>query len=259
LPRSPRINLVGCHHIIDRGIAHLEIFPTNEDKDKFLELVCINANVFDFKLHSYCIMNHKYHLLIETSQTNLSIVMRTINQSYSYYFNKKYKRVGHLWNSRFKSWFINDPEYRLKIFRYIEQIPYKSNAVQKVEDYKYSSYPHLMQPLPPKCLKNSFILRDFKSKEVLESFMNNIIDDHKEYELIKEFRMASADQYISQRVKLKPLSEYFPLNVKYDQEQRDNQIIQAYREGYSQCKIAKHLGVSQYSISKIIKKLWIYN
>ena len=53
-------------------------------------------------------MTNHYHLLIETERENLSKAMRNVNALYAGYFNRKYKRIGHLWQVRFKSWFVTD-------------------------------------------------------------------------------------------------------------------------------------------------------
>ena len=44
--------------------------------------------------------------IIELKDENLSKFMRYFNSTYVIYFNKKYKRVGHLWQGRFKSWYV---------------------------------------------------------------------------------------------------------------------------------------------------------
>ena len=52
---------------------------------------------YGITLHNYCLMLNHYHLLIEIRQENLSKFMRQLNMNYAIYFNKKYKRTGHLW------------------------------------------------------------------------------------------------------------------------------------------------------------------
>ena len=56
-------------------------------------------------------MSNHYHLLLEITSENLSKFMRQLNMNYSIYFNKKYKRVGHLWQGHFKSWYVADEAY----------------------------------------------------------------------------------------------------------------------------------------------------
>ena len=79
MPRRPRIDLPGYYHLVNRGVARANVYLNNSDKDKFLEILC--KACFDYKanVHDYCLMDNHYHLLIETKQDNLSLLMRQIN------------------------------------------------------------------------------------------------------------------------------------------------------------------------------------
>ncbi len=103
MPRKPRVEYIGFHHIINRGVAKSNIFLKDDDFKKFLEIVAEAKERYDFILHSFCLMNNHYHLLIETKLENLSLIARQINSKYAQYFNREYKRVGPLWQGRFKS------------------------------------------------------------------------------------------------------------------------------------------------------------
>ena len=64
--------------------------------------------------------------------------MRQINSRYSSYFNKKYKRVGPLWQGRFKSWYVYDESYIKSLVKYIEFNPIKAKMVQKIGQYQWA-------------------------------------------------------------------------------------------------------------------------
>ena len=74
-------------------------------------------------------MDNHYHLLLETRQENLSLIMRQINSYYAIYFNKKEGRVGHLWQGRFRSWYVLNEEYLYFLLRYIEHNPINQKTV----------------------------------------------------------------------------------------------------------------------------------
>jgi len=65
--------------------------------------------------------------------------MRQLNMNYTIYFNKKYKRAGHLWQGRFKSWYVTDDAYLYTLMCYIEQNPLKAKMVKDIKEYPYSS------------------------------------------------------------------------------------------------------------------------
>jgi REP element-mobilizing transposase RayT len=93
LPRKPRVEEAGYHHIINRGVARANIFLRSEDYETFLEILEIAKERYEFTIHSFCLMSNHYHLLIETKHNNLSLIARQINSQYAQYFNKQYKRV----------------------------------------------------------------------------------------------------------------------------------------------------------------------
>jgi len=97
MARPPRIDLAGYYHIINRGMSKMNIFRHRDDYEYFEEFMCFHMKSHGITLHNYCLMSSHYHLLIETSTNNLSKFMRQLNMNYAIYFNKKYKRAGHLW------------------------------------------------------------------------------------------------------------------------------------------------------------------
>jgi len=138
MARKTRIEDAGFHHIINRGVNKADIFHTSADKDKFLEIVCEVSEHYDFTIHAYVLMSNHYHLLLENIRENLSLRMRQINVTYAQYYNKKYQRTGHLWQDRFKSWYIFDENYLFVLFKYLEYNPVKAHLSQKAGEYPYT-------------------------------------------------------------------------------------------------------------------------
>ncbi len=140
MARRPRLDIAGYHHVVNRGVARSNIFTSPSDKEKFLQILCKACKLYDVVVHDYCLMDNHYHLLLETRQENLSLIMRQINSYYAIYFNKKESRVGHLWQGRFRSWYVLNEEYLYFLLRYIEYNPIKANLSDKPKDgYTQSS------------------------------------------------------------------------------------------------------------------------
>lgn len=116
MPRRPRLDMAGFHHIVNRGVAKDNVYKCDKDKEKYLEILCKACKIYKVNLHDYCLMDNHYHLLVETTSENLSLFIRQINSNYAIYFNKKYKRTGHLWQGRYKSWYIIDAKYLYDLF-----------------------------------------------------------------------------------------------------------------------------------------------
>jgi hypothetical protein len=85
-------------------------------------------------------MTNHYHLLIETTDKNISDAMRKLNSRYSIYFNKQYNRSGHLWQGRFASYYLYDDIHFWYVAKYIERNPITANMVKQIDHYKYQSF-----------------------------------------------------------------------------------------------------------------------
>ena len=159
MPRRVRIELAGFHHVYNRAVERKYILQYPIDKDKFLEILNEVCEKYKLKIHSYCIMDNHYHLLLENSLENLSLAMRQLNSKYATYYNKKYNRVGHLWQDRFKSWYVLNENYLYILYKYIESNPVKANMTKNIGIYKYSSSYTILNNCIEKCLDKSFIIK----------------------------------------------------------------------------------------------------
>jgi len=253
MPRKPRIEIAGYYHIINRGVDKRVVFKEAEDYEYFEELMCIYAKSFNIILHNYCLMSNHYHLLIEIHQTNLSKFMRQLNANYAIYFNKKYKRSGHLWQGRFQSWYVTDEAYLYTLMLYIEQNPLKAKMVKALEDYPYSSYHYFLDSQNiPECLNKSWIVQNYqRDTEAIKAFLNSSVDTAMLQELKKASSLVEAPNS-DKKPDEKKLRKML-LEVK-DIKERNTQILKAYQEGYSQHMIAKVLGISQPAVYGVIKR-----
>lgn len=130
----------GIYHIILRGHNRQTIFEDNEDKEKFLKTLSDCQGKSGFGIYGYCLMGNHIHLLLHEMEEELGIIMRRIGASYVYWYNRKYKRCGHLFQDRYRSEAVEDDAYYLTVLRYIHRNPVKAGLVRKMPDYKWSSY-----------------------------------------------------------------------------------------------------------------------
>jgi len=253
MPRKPRIEIAGYYHIVNRGVEQRVVFKEAEDYEKFEELLCFYSSSYGVTIHNYCIMSNHYHLLIEIGEDRLSKFMRQINMNYAIYFNKKYKRSGHLWQGRFKSWFITDEAYLYTLILYIEQNPLKAKIINKIEEYPYSTAHYfLSKESLPDCLKNSYIAQNYhEDREAIEAFLNSPIDNSILQELKRGASLVEAPN-IDKIAKEEDLKALFKDLI--DKKDRNSKIVKAYKKGFSQHMIAKVLGISQPAVFGIIKR-----
>ena len=150
MPRRGReTSVTGIYHVMLRGINRQDIFEDTEDYLAFIETMRKiqerraddqESRISTCQIYAYCLMPNHIHLLICEKDWKLCEIVKSLASSYVFYFNKKYGRVGHLFQDRFKSEPCGTPEYFMTLFRYIHQNPVKAGLVKRSEDYEYSSW-----------------------------------------------------------------------------------------------------------------------
>lgn len=141
MPRIARLKSgSGIYHIINRGINRQTIFEDDEDRIKFIQTFERYKEICEYKLFAYCLMDNHVHLLLMEGKESLETIMRKICASYVLWYNKKYARIGYLFQDRFKSEPVENDGYFLTVLRYIFQNPLKAGIVNKIENYKWSNY-----------------------------------------------------------------------------------------------------------------------
>lgn len=236
MPRKVRIEKTGFYHIVNRGVARTNIYLCDDDFLKFLEIVQEASEEFCFEIYSFALMTNHYHLLMRMNDTNLSSALQKINSRYSIYFNNKYKRVGPLWQGRFKSWYVYDESYLKSLVRYIEFNPIKANMTQYIGEYKWAMSSNYVQfsMLNFELMENTNFDKDLDEKELKK------IDEL--YHAKIEIKGDAEDKKIQ-----KKLTEYFEILPK------EQAIYRAVKDGYTQKEVGEFLELSHVTISKSIR------
>ena len=207
LPRKRRDSSpLKCYHIIARGINKQDVFFDMQDKMKFIKEITRTKEKYNYNLYAYVLMPNHIHLLIKEEQASISDIMRSLLMSYAEYFNKKYERIGYVFQDRFNSKPIMDDSYLKNAVRYIHLNPTKA-GIASYDDYKWSSYQSYFQQSNnlvdvTEEIKNKFtngkenfeisfkMFHKDKSMETLdEEIMNyelkKVLEDEELYEVIK--------------------------------------------------------------------------
>lgn len=141
MPRKPRIEYHGAfYHVITRGNQRQKIFKDAADFQKYLQLLAIYKNRYSYHLYAYVIMSNHVHLLIETGDVPLSKVLQGINQTYTMYFNRRYRTVGHLFQGRYKAILCDRDNYLMALLKYIHHNPIRAEIVERLDAYPWSSH-----------------------------------------------------------------------------------------------------------------------
>ncbi|HYY31051.1 MAG TPA: transposase [Chthoniobacterales bacterium] len=124
MARPTRLHVEGGWYlVVNRGIERRAIFRGSAGYEHFIELLGELPQRFGVKVHAFVLLPNHYHLQLETPHANLSRAVQWLNVSYSIWFNKKYERVGPLFQGRFKAILHDLSSHGLTINKYIHHNP----------------------------------------------------------------------------------------------------------------------------------------
>lgn len=141
MARPLRLEFPGAlYHVTSRGNARQKIYLDDEDRHLYLDLLGKEVTQQGWRCYAYCLMDNHYHLLIETPEPTLVSGMRRLNGVYTQAFNRRHRRVGHLFQGRYKAIVVDKDAYLLELCRYIVLNPVRAKAVRTPERWQWSSY-----------------------------------------------------------------------------------------------------------------------
>lgn len=180
MARPLRIEFPGAvYHITSRGNEKKAIFRDDVDRHMFLTTLEGVILRYNWLCHAYCLMDNHYHLIIDTPDGNLSIGMRQLNGIYTQRFNKRYGRVGHLFQGRFNAVLVQKDSHLLEACRYVVLNPVRAKEVQMPEQWTWSSYRGTAgRSKPHRCLETNWLLSQFSPKRnVAETLYRGFVTD----------------------------------------------------------------------------------
>ena len=206
----------GIYHVYNRGVEKRKIFLDDQDYRVFLHLLKYYLSPFtDKKLHpitttgnlqlirprplknlqnevkllAYCLMPNHFHLLLKQKNLDsMTKLLRRLSTTYALYFNRRYKRVGYLFQGRYKAVLIDNNDSLLHISRYIHLNPQELIRLTRSDlvTYPYSSYPYFLGLKTALWLKPQIVLSLLKenyqqfvehSPDIPQPLINKLIID----------------------------------------------------------------------------------
>ena len=255
------------YHVTSRGNARQRIVTTDADRQAWLSVLGQVIGRFGWLCHAYCLMDNHYHLLIETPQPNLSRGMRQLNGVYTQVFNRRHRRVGHLFQGRFTAILVEKEPHLLELCRYVVLNPVRAKAVTKAGDWFWSSYRATAGELPaPAWLTVDWVLGQFGQRQKsaqakYRDFVREGIGGPRPWEEVRGQIYLGSEEFVEQhqpdrmlaeiprtqsQAKRPSLKDILARPGAYDQH-----LVTAYRRyGYRLKEIAAHLGVHYATVSR---------
>ena len=144
MPRLARLDAPGLlQHVMARGIERREIFKDDKDRKSFLERLALILEETQTQCYAWSLIPNHFHLLLRTGPTPLSKVMRRLMTGYAVTFNKRHKRIGHLFQNRYKSIVFEEDAYLLELIRYIHFNPLRAslvNGLKELDKYLWTGH-----------------------------------------------------------------------------------------------------------------------
>lgn len=156
------------YHIYNRGVDKRKIFLDDTDRIRFIHSLYVFNNFLDIPMRfnirtlepqnfltpiepfvrilGGCLMSNHYHLILTPSRKGgISKFLQKVGLSQTNYFNKRYDRIGRLFESTFKAKHIDRQEYAAYLSQYIHLNPadlFRTKSGTKEEGFeKMVSYP----------------------------------------------------------------------------------------------------------------------
>jgi putative transposase len=142
MPRRSRVALNGVPlHIKLRAAPRRSCFIDDADYRTFLGWLGEALAANDCELHAYALMPNQVHLLLTPRKAeSIAAVVMAMGRRYVQYFNRRHRRTGTLWESRYRSSLIQPETYLLDCQRFIEMRPVRAKLAKDAARYRWSSY-----------------------------------------------------------------------------------------------------------------------
>lgn len=206
------------YHVLNRGVALQPVFLGKRNYERAMEAIFYYQNKntplsfstflklsgkrrgelieeirskkdFLVEIISFCLMPNHLHLLLKQLQENgTSIFMSNLTNSYTRYFNKVQKRIGPLFQGKFKAIRVESDEQLLHLSRYIHLNPFSGfvlKNLKELDSYPYSSFLEYLGKKNDGYCSKEIILANFKDEDDYKKFVYDQAKYQKELQKIK--------------------------------------------------------------------------
>jgi len=204
MARKPRVHFPGLlYHVISRGNQRQDIFLDDKDLEAFLSYLFEYKTRYPFHLYAYCLMKNHFHLLLGVEEAPLGKVMQSLLFRYTRYFNKRYGKVGHLFQGRYRAILCDKDAYLLELVRYVHLNPIRAKVVTDPERYPWTSHLSYLGKVKQGLVEEDFVLGQFGNKKSLARrryrrfVLEALQSGHQErYYEVKDQRFLGEDSFI---------------------------------------------------------------
>lgn len=152
MPRQARLDAPGTlHHVMVRGIEQTLIVRDEADRADFVARLARVVQTNGLTVYAWALLPNHAHLLVQTGTRPLARGMRSLLTGYAGAFNRRHKRVGHLFQNRYKSIVVEAEPYLLELVRYLHLNPLRAKVVptlRTLDRYPWTGHSALLGTVP---------------------------------------------------------------------------------------------------------------
>mgnify|MGYP000863328060 CR=1 FL=1 len=165
MPRQARLDAPNAlHHVMVRGIERRPIFEDDGDRADFVARLGALAEVGALTVYAWALLSNHAHLLVRTGQRPLPRSMRSLLTGYAGAFNRRHRRIGHLFHNRYKSVVVEEEPYLLELVRYLHLNPLRAGVVaglRALDGYPWTGHSALVGAVPRPWQDTQTVLAQF--------------------------------------------------------------------------------------------------
>ena len=165
MPRQPRLDAPDTlHHVMVRGIERTAIFRDDTDRADFVARLAALAEHGALAVYAWALLPNHAHLLVRTGGRPLPRSMRSLLTGYAGAFNRRHRRVGHLFQNRYRSIVVEAEPYLLELVRYLHLNPLRAQltpTLRALERFPWTGHSALVGTIPRPWQDTATILAQF--------------------------------------------------------------------------------------------------
>jgi len=193
MPRQPRLDAAeALHHVMGRGIERTKVFPEDTDREDFVTRLAALCRDRSLVVYAWALMPNHFHLLVRTGQAPLAQSIGKLLTGYVVNFNRRHKRVGHLFQNRYKSIICEEDPYLLELTRYLHLNPLRGGILTRLADlrrYPWTGHSAILGTVDRAWQDTTTILAYFgrnrtRARERYEGFVREGISQGRRPELV---------------------------------------------------------------------------
>ncbi|MCU0722714.1 MAG: transposase [Planctomycetes bacterium] len=151
----------GLYHVTSRGLERRAVVRDDRDREKWVRMLDVVAGRRGWTVLAWVLMNNHFHLFLRTPAGDISAGMHDLNSGYVNYFNRKHRRLGPLFQGRFKAILVEPGAHEWELTRYIHLNPVRARIADRAEKHRWGSAPAYfgLEPAPPWLGKDEVLSR----------------------------------------------------------------------------------------------------